>query len=101
VGYFLKNPGGKVVMDTANIMSVFTPNGDGFNDKWVIKSAKIISPFEVWVYNRAGSLVYHSGNYNNDWKGEYNGAMLPNDAYYYVIKDETGTVFTGVITILR
>ena len=101
LGYFLKNPGGKVVMDTANIMSVFTPNGDGYNDKWVIKSGKIIPPFAVWVYNRAGSLVYHSSNYNNDWNGEYNGAVLPNDAYYYVIKDETGTVFTGVITILR
>lgn len=101
LGYYLKNTSGKVVMDTANIMSVFTPNGDGFNDKWVIKSGKIQPPIAVWVYNRAGSLVFHSENYNNNWTGDYNGSVLPNDTYYYVIKDDTGTVFTGTITILR
>jgi gliding motility-associated-like protein len=100
IGYFLKHTGGTVV-DTAHIMSVFTPNGDGYNDKWVIKSDKIQKPIQVWVYNRAGSLVYHSSHYNNDWTGEYNGIVLPNDTYYYVIKDETGIVFTGSITILR
>lgn len=101
LGYYLKNPSGEVVRDTANIMSVFTPNGDGFNDKWVIKSDKIQFPIQVWVYNRAGGLVYHSDNYNNDWQGNYNGVLLPNDTYYYIIKDNTGTVFTGPITILH
>ncbi|MBE0651608.1 MAG: gliding motility-associated C-terminal domain-containing protein [Bacteroidales bacterium] len=100
IGYFLKSAG-KAVVDTAHIMSVFTPNGDGYNDKWVIKSDKIQQPIEVWVYNRAGNMVYHSSHYNNDWNGEYNGIVLPNDTYYYVIKDETGVVFTGTITILR
>ena len=101
LGYYMKNTSGNVATDTANIMSVFTPNGDGYNDKWVIESNKIQFPIAVWVYNRAGSLVYHSSHYNNDWTGDYNGAVLPNDTYYYVIKDETGTVFTGTITILR
>ncbi len=100
IGYFLKNTGGTVV-DTANIMSVFTPNGDGYNDKWVIRSDKIQKPIQVWVYNRAGSLVYHSSHYNNDWTGEYNGIVLPNDTYFYVIQDETNVVFTGTVTILR
>ncbi len=83
------------------VMSVFTPNGDGYNDKWVVKSPEISNPIEVWIYNRAGSLVYHASVYNNDWNGDYNGNPLPQDTYYYLIKDAAGKKFVGYITLIR
>ena len=95
-GYFLSNSSTGL-----SVMSLITPNGDGYNDKWVVSSDAIIDPVEVWIYNRAGSLVYHAASYNNDWTGTYNGNPLPGGTYYFVMKDATGKQFTGNVMILR
>lgn len=86
---------------TDDIMSLFTPNGDGYNDVWVVNDPNLVSPFSVSIYNRYGNLVYSSDNYNNDWYGGYNGTDLPQATYYYVIEDAEGKIFKGPITILR
>lgn len=86
---------------SAHAMPFFTPNGDGYNDEWKVNNKEIASPFELRIYNRAGSLVYSSENYNDDWKGEYNGNPLPQGTYYYVIIDNTGKKFTGTLSIIR
>lgn len=86
---------------TNDIMSLFTPNGDGYNDVWVVIDPNLISPFSVSVYNRYGNLVYSSDNYNNDWLGDYNDTDLPQATYYYIIEDADGEIFKGPITILR
>jgi gliding motility-associated-like protein len=86
---------------TAPAMPFFTPNGDGINDEWKVDNKKVASPFQLRIYNRAGSLVYSSDNYNNDWKGEFNGNPLPKGTYYYVIVDAAGKKYTGTISIIR
>jgi gliding motility-associated-like protein len=96
IGYFLSNSSAGF-----SVMSLITPNGDGFNDKWVVSSDAIIEPVEVWIYNRTGSLVYHAVPYNNDWSGTYNGNPLPGGTYYFVMKDAAGKQFKGNVLILR
>ncbi len=93
--------GGNPPVTSAPAMPFFTPNGDGFNDVWKVDSTKVINPFRLRVYNRAGSLVYSSDNYNNDWKGEFNGNPLPKGTYYYVIVDASGKKYTGTISLIR
>ncbi len=93
--------GGGIPVTSARAMPLFTPNGDGYNDKWVVNDKEIVSPFRLRIYNRAGSLVYSSENYNNDWKGEYNGNPLPQGTYYYVIIDNAGEKYTGALSIIR
>ncbi len=93
--------GGQPVITSAHAMPFFTPNGDGFNDEWKVNNKEIVSPFKLWIYNRAGSLVYFSENYNNDWKGNYHGNPLPQGTYYYVIIDKTGKKYTGTLSIIR
>ncbi len=93
--------GGQPPVTSAQAMPFFTPNGDGYNDAWKVNNKEVVSPFRLRVYNRAGSLVYSSDNYNNDWKGEFNGNPLPGGTYYYVIIDHTGKKYTGTITIVR
>ncbi len=93
--------GGGIPVTSARAMPLFTPNGDGYNDKWVVNDKEIVSPFRLRIYNRAGSLVYSSENYNNDWKGEYNGNPLPQGTYYYVIIDKAGKKYTGALSIIR
>ena len=92
---------GPTPITSAHAMPFFTPNGDGYNDKWVVNNKEIISPFKLRIYNRAGSLVYSSDNYNNDWQGEYNGNPLPTGTYYYIIIDNSGKKFTGTVSIIR
>ena len=87
--------------NTNEVMSLFTPNGDGYNDNWVVNDPNITAPFKVSIYNRYGNLVYESGDYQNDWHGTYNNTSLPQATYYYVIEDALGVIFKGPITILR
>jgi len=100
-GVYANGGGGSPPITSAQAMPFFTPNGDGYNDKWVVNDKEIASPFQLRIYNRAGSLVYSSDNYNNDWKGEYNGNPLPQGTYYYVIIDNTGKKYTGALSIIR
>ncbi len=51
------------------IPNVFTPNGDGKNDAFVIKDIEL-RPWQLTVYNRWGAKVYHSPAYRNDWRGD-------------------------------
>jgi gliding motility-associated-like protein len=92
---------GTVVVTPAQLMPVFTPNGDGYNDKFVVDSPDITQPVQLSIYNRAGSLIFEDSHYNNDWKGEYRGNLLPKGTYFYLIKDATGKMFSGTISILR
>ncbi len=72
-------------------MNLITPNGDGFNDLWLIDLATL-RPAKVAVYSRAGRQVYSSSDYNNDWGGTYNGNHLPEGTYYYLIEGGNGEV---------
>jgi len=82
------------------VMNLITPNGDGFNDLWLIDLATL-RPAKVAVYSRAGRQVYSSNDYDNDWGGTYNGNHLPEGTYYYLIEGGNGEVIKGPISILR
>lgn len=101
IHYMKFNDGGGGEPTTNEIMNLFTPNGDGYNDKWVVNDPNISGNIKVNIYNRFGNEVYSSGNYNNDWQGIFNNNPLPQATYYYVIEDEAGTLFKGPVTILR
>ncbi|HNA95947.1 MAG TPA: gliding motility-associated C-terminal domain-containing protein, partial [Chitinophagaceae bacterium] len=88
------------------VMSAFTPNGDGQNDRWLVTNgAACTKRIAVAVFNRYGNVVYKNDNYNNDWTGTYNGKPVADGTYYYVITYTTitdNTIFLkGDVTILR
>ncbi len=76
------------------IPEVFTPNDDGKNDKFVIKS-ETQAKIDIKVFNRWGTLVYSNAEYDNKWDGTANTGMLlgnnklPQGTYYYVIDIES------------
>ena len=84
---------------------IFTPNNDGYYDKWIVYNGNCIKSVDASVYNRWGGLVYHSNHYQNDWDGSYNNKSLPDATYYYVLKviENSGKsyILKGNVTIKR
>lgn len=74
------------LLDCLILTNAITPNGDGIHDYWVLYRENCFKKLEVNVYNRYGSLVYHSDDYKNDWSGKYKNKELPDGTYYYIIK---------------
>ncbi|MES2849436.1 MAG: gliding motility-associated C-terminal domain-containing protein [Bacteroidota bacterium] len=83
----------------------FTPNGDGFNDKWILITGSCAKVVNVNVYNRWGGLVYSNNQYSNQWDGTYKGKPLPDGTYYYLInvhpQNAASYRLTGNVTIMR
>lgn len=84
-----------------DIMYLFTPNNDGFNDQWELPDLDTWGKCDVKVYNRWGKLVFADANYNNLWEGTSNGSPLPEGAYFFIIKTENSGVFKGTVNIVR
>ncbi|MBP5663656.1 MAG: gliding motility-associated C-terminal domain-containing protein [Bacteroidales bacterium] len=64
---------------TIEIPNIFTPNGDGVNDKFVINGLENCEKKALMVKDRNGQIVFQSRNYDNSW----DGGNLPNGTYYY------------------
>ncbi len=90
--------------DAINIQAsnVFTPNGDGENDYFSIKTAGDISDCaELKIYNRNGALVYESSGGIFSWDGfSVTGQEFPEGVYYYVYS-VNGIEKHGNITLLK
>ena len=85
--------------NTLQISNVLTPNGDGFNDNWLMSNASLYN-VKVKVMNRWGKEVYESNSYNNDW----NGDGLPFGVYFYTVEaNAQGVTYQkkGMVTILK
>lgn len=84
------------------IPNTFTPNGDGNNDRWVIRYLDRYPLATVEVFNRYGGKVYSSRGYTNPWDGTLNGSQLPVGVYYYIIDPRNGMgPYKGYVTILK
>ena len=68
------------------IADALTPNGDGYNDEWVVGGLLDFPQSEVKVYNRWGQLLFFSDGGDVNWDGRFNNQPLPVADYYYTIK---------------
>lgn len=85
-----------------NLPDIITPNGDGKNDKFIIKNItlKVNSNNELVIFDRWGNTVFTEVGYQNNWDG--NG--LSPGTYFYVLKINTGgkqQLIKGYITLMR
>ena len=79
------------------IPNVFTPNGDEFNQFFVIKGIEE----EQWlleVYSRWGNLVFRNPNYKNTWQAK----NVTGGVYYYVLYNPSSKkVFKGYVHVIK
>ena len=68
------------------IADALTPNGDGYNDEWIVGGLLDFPQSEVKVYNRWGQLLFFSSEGDVHWDGRFNNQRLPVADYYYTIE---------------
>jgi len=87
---------------TIDVPNFFTPNGDGFNDTWVISGLYQFPDAVIRIYDRYGKLLYEYVDNGIGWKGIYAGRPLPSDTYWYEIRlSSDRRPITGHVTIKR
>ena len=92
------------VVPDITIPSGFTPNGDGWNDTWIIDFIDLFPNVEVEIYNRWGEMLFQSVGYRQPWDGRYKGGLVPVGTYYYVVKLNDPAfpeAYTGPLTVIR
>ncbi|NBV67150.1 MAG: hypothetical protein EBR74_01220 [Flavobacteriia bacterium] len=83
--------------------NTITPNGDLYNDTWVLDNMHLYPEALIQVYNRWGNLLFSSKGTYTPWDGSYRGNPLPSEVYYYIIDlyDISQTKLTGTLTLIR
>lgn len=90
---FLKRP---------EIPNVFSPNGDGINDTWIIRYLESYPGTTVEIFNRDGQAVFFQEGYTKPWDGTTKGKPLPVGTYYYIVNPKNGlNPITGSVTIIK
>ena len=89
------------------IPEIFTPNGNGKNDLFVISKIDAFPNNTLSIFNRWGSLVYQKKKYSNDWNGKANVSdamgnnLLPAGTYFIVLDfgDNVSKPYNGYIEL--
>jgi PKD repeat protein len=109
-----------LVLESLKFPNIFSPNGDGINDKfepWERQKSGYFLKFEMEIYNKWGALVWkrkcespNCPNYDDEnfwWDGKNNnGNNVPDGVYYWVVyarpESEKGDIIiNGSVTIVR
>ncbi len=90
------------LVSAANIIS---PNGDGANDYFEIRTSNEVSIELVEVYNRWGEVVFRSNDISRLWDGTFRGESCNPDVYTYYTRAycSPGNGFTkyGNVTLIK
>jgi gliding motility-associated-like protein len=66
------------------VPEIFTPNGDGINDKLELPN-EFIRDFDLKIYNRWGEIIFESFSPDTLWDGTYKGKMMAPMLYAFVV----------------
>lgn len=80
------------------IPNVFTPNGDGVNDRFEIPNIERYISNQLVILNRWGEKVFEKENYFGTW----DGGKLPDGVYFYILKCQgywEEDIFRGSLSI--
>lgn len=87
------------------VPNVFTPNGDGSNDKFTAQFSGIVKNVSIKIFNRWGLQVFKDDKINFAWDGTVNGGANAADGVYYWImiytdNNDSEKQLTGTVTLI-
>ena len=86
--FWLKKLSGQPEFGFLDYVRYFTPNEDGYNDKWNIKGIKDQPNAKVYIFDRFEKLLKQLSTSDEGWDGTYLGNMLPSDDYWFTVTYE-------------
>ncbi len=90
------------VLKGPEIPNIFSPNGDGVHDKWIIKYLDTYPGGTVEIFNRYGQLIFRSVGYGTPWDGTIDGKPVPIGTYYYIVNPKNGRkTMSGYVDVIR
>jgi len=87
------------------VPNVFTPNGDNYNDEFLMENQGI-ETFHCVIYNRWGNKIYEWNDISKGWDGKTEAGKTSNDeVYYYILYakgyDKVEYDLHGTVTLLK
>ena len=80
----------------------FSPNHDGINDRLVFTGIEYFAPVSLKVFNRNGTVVYQSADYQNNWDGtDLANDAVPDGTYFYMLQLADKRSFNNYLIINR
>ncbi len=84
--------------DTCSVYSlpnVFTPNSDGFNDKFTPFPYTSVEKVNMTIFNRWGKVVYETDDPDINWDGKHQGTntLCSDGVYFFVCEVHEITLF--------
>ncbi len=87
------------------VPNVFTPNGDGINDRLYVRAEGISDLMFFRLFDRWGKKLFETSSLSVGWDGTFNGKPAPAGTYLYEwqVRCRTGEVIHrfGNVTLLR
>lgn len=68
------------------VPNAFSPNGDGMNDMFQVKTDFVTAVKQMTIFNRWGQTVYHFAGNQPVWDGTYNGQKADIGTYFYFVQ---------------
>lgn len=95
----------EITNSSYSIPNVFTPNGDGNNDQFIITNTGM-KELHCMIYDRWGALIYEWDGTTGNWDGKSkNGGEAVDGVYYYTahLVDYSSQVFeeSGFVHLIR
>lgn len=88
-----------------DLPTAFTPNNDGKNDCFGVKSWGPVNQLDFSIFNRWGERVFYTKNPSDCWNGTYKNSQQQTGSFVYYIRAKTlcGGEFDrkGIITLIR
>lgn len=79
----------------------FTPNGDTYNDVWLIKNLDQLPEYTISIFDRYGKLLKQMNQNSTGWTGLFNGQQLPADDYWFNLIFSDGRTIKGHFSLKR
>jgi len=84
-----------------------SPNGDGYNDRFIIKGLEVFEKSSLTIFGRDGVVIYLNDDYRNDWSGlqntkNHSAVSVPSGTYYYLLcLGGTKRIIKGFVYLIK
>ncbi|MDR2868772.1 MAG: gliding motility-associated C-terminal domain-containing protein [Bacteroidales bacterium] len=83
-----------------SIPNTITPNGDGYNDTWIITGLDKCEEYQLIILNRNRKEVFRTKRYENNW----NASSAEGEQFYYILIYKANGIQerrSGILNVIR